>query len=64
MTCIPDLNYYIGEKKKETGYYDYKSAFKSADEYTALLQEMHRSYAKAMVKHPEESFDKILAAQP
>lgn len=61
---IPDLNYYIGEKKKETGYYDYKSAFKSADEYALLLQEMQRSYAKAVVKHPEESFDRILAAQP
>lgn len=60
---IPDLNYYIGEKKKETGYYDYKSAFKSADQYAALLQEMQRSYAKAVVKHPEESFDRILAAQ-
>jgi hypothetical protein len=57
---IPDLNYYIGEKKQGTGYYDYKSAFKSADEYASLLQEMQRSYAKAVVKHPEESFDKIL----
>jgi hypothetical protein len=57
---IPDFNYYIAEKKKEAGYYDYKSAFKSADEYAHLLQEMQRSYAKAIVKHPEESFDKIL----
>jgi hypothetical protein len=60
---IPELNYYIGEKKQESGYYDYKSAFKSADEYATLLQEMQRSYQKAVVKHPEESFDKILAAQ-
>ena len=60
---IPDLNYYIGEKKRETGYYDYKSAFKSADEYESLLQEMQRSYAKAVVKHPEESFDRILGEQ-
>jgi hypothetical protein len=60
---IPDMNYYIDEKKKETDYYDYKSAFKGADEYNGLLQEMLRSYAKAVVKHPEEGFDRILAAQ-
>jgi len=60
---IPDFNYYIDEKKKVTGYYDYKSAFKSEAAYGLLLQEMQRSYAKAIVKHPEESFEKILPAQ-
>jgi hypothetical protein len=28
-----------------------------------LLQGMQRSYAKAIVKHPEDNFDKILTAQ-
>ena len=61
---IPDLNYYIEEKKKVAGYYDYKSEFKNRDEYLTLLQQMERDYRKAIVKHPEESFDRILSVRP
>jgi hypothetical protein len=60
---VPDFNYYIKERKHAEGFYDYKSAFKSSDEYQALSREMQRNYDKAIVKHPEDSFERIFASQ-
>ena len=56
---VPDFNYYIKERKHAEGFYDYKSAFKSGDEYQALSREMQRNYDKAVVKHPEGRFENI-----
>jgi hypothetical protein len=58
-SLIPDFNFFVNEKK-QTDYYDYKSAFKSADEYASLSREMQRSYEKAIIRHPEDRFEKLL----
>ena len=57
---IPDFNFYIKEKKGKVGYYDYKSAFKSADEYLSLSRDMQKNYEKAVIRHPEESFAELV----
>jgi hypothetical protein len=60
---MPDFEFYVDERKREgKGFYDYKSAFKSREEYAVLSRALLRDYDKAVTKSPDESFTSILAS--
>lgn len=58
---INDFNYYIREQKNTNPYFDYKSEFKSPERYRRLANEMIRNYEHNLIRHPEDSVERILA---
>ena len=58
---INDFNYYVREHKSTNPYFDYKSEFKSPERYRHLANEMVRNYEHNLVRHPEDSAERILA---
>jgi len=59
---VTDFNYYVKEKQA-SDYYDYKSEFKSPEKYRALSLELQKQFERALLRHPEDSFDRIFAAK-
>jgi hypothetical protein len=57
---VTDFNYYVKEKQA-SGYYDYKSDFKSPEKYRSLSLELQKQFDRALLRHPEDSFDSIFA---
>jgi hypothetical protein len=56
---VADFNYYVKEKQA-SGYYDYKSEFKSPEKYRTISGDLERQFARALVRHPEDSFESVL----
>jgi hypothetical protein len=59
---MADLNFFLKEQQAK-GYYDYKSEFKSPDKYRAIWRDIERSYERALVRHPDGSFERIVKAK-
>lgn len=58
---ITDFNFCVREKQA-AGYYDYKSEFKSPEKYRSLCLELQRHFERALLRHPEDSFDSLFCA--
>jgi hypothetical protein len=59
---VTDFNYYVKERQGSS-YYDYKSEFKSPEKYRSLSPELQKQFERALLRHPEDSFDSILASK-
>ncbi len=53
---LVDFNFYVDEKTKESGYFDYKTLFKNQRAVTDLAGDIVRSYKKEVIRSPNREF--------
>jgi hypothetical protein len=58
---VADFNFFVKEKKQAQEYYDYKSEFKSPDNYRAIAHEAEKNYDRALARNPKDSFENIFS---
>jgi hypothetical protein len=51
-----DLNAYVREQEAATGYFDYKTSFKSQGAVTALADDVHRQHQRAVLRVADVAF--------
>lgn len=58
---VLDFNFVIDrEKQKGNGYFDYKNSLRNATAVNELASEISLSYKRQLVRHPEDSFYKLV----
>lgn len=56
---VEDFNYHV-KGEKQNGYFDYKNVLRNAAKATALADEIVYAYKRALVRHSEDAFEKLI----